>query len=78
MHTGNGEITYFRNKTEFGYDYTALMPIMNSAGESVAILAVDISVNEIRTVLTQYIISDRGCDVHPHRSVPGRFIQVAE
>lgn len=57
MHTGNGEITYFRNKTEFGYDYTALMPIMNSAGESVAILAVDISVNEIRTVLTQYIIS---------------------
>ena len=57
MHTGNGEITYFRNKTEFGYDYTALMPIMNSDGESVAILAVDISVNEIRTVLTQYIIS---------------------
>ena len=74
MHTGNGEITYFRNKTEFGYDYTALMPIMNSAGESVAILAVDISVNEIRTVYH----FDRGCDVHPHRSVPGRFIQVAE
>ena len=57
MKAGREEITYFSNTTEFGHDYTALVPIMNSKGEAVAILAVDISINEIGTVLTKYIIS---------------------
>ena len=57
MKAGGEEITYFSNTTEFGHDYTALVPIMNSKGEAVAILAVDISINEIGTVLTKYIIS---------------------
>lgn len=56
MDMENGEILYFRNKTEFGYDYTGLVPILNSEGNSIAILAVDISVNEIGRVLLRYLI----------------------
>lgn len=56
MDMENGEILYFRNKTEFGYDYTGLVPIFNSEGNSIAILAVDISVNEIGRVLLRYLI----------------------
>lgn len=56
MNTNSVEISYFSNKTDFGHDYTGLVPILNSNGEAIAILAVDISVNEIQNVLTRYII----------------------
>ncbi|WP_051524575.1 PP2C family protein-serine/threonine phosphatase [Pseudobutyrivibrio sp. MD2005] len=50
------DITYFSNHTEFGYDYTGMVPIRNSNGESVALLAIDISMNEIAKVLMTYAI----------------------
>lgn len=50
-------ITYFKNVTEFGYDYTGLVPVTNSKGKPIAVLAVDISIEEIRNVLTRYIIT---------------------
>ncbi|MGN0318337.1 MAG: SpoIIE family protein phosphatase [Lachnospira sp.] len=56
MNCDSDEITYFSNKTEFGYDYTGLVPVLNSADEPVAVLAVDISMNEIGGVLIRYII----------------------
>lgn len=48
-------ITYFRNKTRFGNDFTGLVPIVNSNGEKVAILAVDISVDEIGNDLMRHM-----------------------
>lgn len=53
----NGEtITFFTNMTGYGYDYTGFVPISNSKGEHIAVLAVDISIQEIRSVLVRYII----------------------
>ncbi|MDO4939040.1 MAG: PP2C family protein-serine/threonine phosphatase [Lachnospiraceae bacterium] len=51
------EITYFMDETEYGHDYTGLINVRNSAGSPVAILAVDISVEEIWKVLTTYALS---------------------
>lgn len=50
-------ITYFTNTTEFGHDYTGLVPVTNSEGNTIAVLAVDISIEEIRSVLTRYVIT---------------------
>lgn len=57
MSGDSDKITYFSNKTEFGYDYTGLVPVVNSNGDPIAILAVDISMNEIRSVLIRYIMT---------------------
>ncbi|MBE7005102.1 MAG: phosphoserine phosphatase [Ruminococcaceae bacterium] len=51
----SSEISYFRNETEYGYDYTGLVPIRNSKGDAVALLAVDISMEEIRSALLRYV-----------------------
>ena len=51
------EISYFSNKTEFGYDYTGMMPIKNTSGQKVALLAVDMSMNEISKVLVSYALA---------------------
>ncbi len=55
MQGDDKEISYFIDKTSFGYDYTGLVPILNSTGEKVAVLAVDISINEIQRNLTRYV-----------------------
>ncbi len=50
------EISFFSNETSYGHDYTALCPLINSDGEAIAVLAVDISVDDIYAVLGHYII----------------------
>lgn len=55
MESKNQNITYFFNRTEFGYDYTGLITIKDSSGKSVAVLSVDISINEIRDTLVKYV-----------------------
>lgn len=50
------EVTYFSNKTDFGYAYTGMIPVVNSKGEAVAVLAVDILINDMLRVLVKYII----------------------
>lgn len=50
------EVTYFGNETEFGFDYTGVIPIVNSKKEAVAVLGVDISINEIQRVLIKYLV----------------------
>lgn len=55
MHDGGTQITYFSNHTEFGYDYSGLVPVYDDDGAAVAVLAVDISVNDIRRVLMRYV-----------------------
>ncbi len=51
-----GKITYFENRTEFGWEYTAMIPIRTSSGEAVAVLAADVSMNDLISVLIRYII----------------------
>jgi diguanylate cyclase (GGDEF)-like protein len=45
------ELSYFRDVTEWGDNYTALMPLYDSKGERVAALCVDIEISEIRSQL---------------------------
>lgn len=49
-------VSYYRNRTEFGYMYTGLIPILDSSGEAVAILAADLSMEEIIRTLIRYLI----------------------
>lgn len=51
------DITYYANKTSFGYMYSGLKAVRNSDGEAVAVLAVDVSIKEMVEVLTKYIQS---------------------
>lgn len=51
------DVTYFSNKTEFGYDYTGVLPLRNSAGKDVAVLACDISMHEMREVFNRYLFA---------------------
>jgi sigma-B regulation protein RsbU (phosphoserine phosphatase) len=56
MQEENDSITFFSNRTLFGNDYTGFVPISNSKGEHIAVLAVDISISEIGYVLFRYLI----------------------
>lgn len=47
----SGELSYFRNRTEWGDDYTALLPLYDSKGNKVAALCVDIEMGEIEELL---------------------------
>ena len=48
------EIVFFEEKTEWGTDYTGAMPIRNSAGKGIAVLAVDIDISFINHMITEY------------------------
>lgn len=56
MNVEGTQITYVSNSSEFGYEYTGIVPIRNTTGDAVAVLAVDVSANEITNVLFRYII----------------------
>ena len=49
-------ITYFENRTEYGWEYTAMVPIRTSSGEPVAVLAADVSMNDLIAVMIRHII----------------------
>ena len=49
----SGELSYFESQTEFGSDYTCLMPLFDSKGNKVAALCVDVETREIRSLLLQ-------------------------
>ena len=50
-----GEVSFYRNKSEeFGYMYTGMIPVLDSAGEPVAVLAADLSMQEITRVWQRY------------------------
>ena len=52
----NHEITFFYNKTEeYGYMYTGVMPLVDTNGKNVALLCVDVSVNDIQKTARSYI-----------------------
>ena len=47
-------VVYFEEKTEWGTDYTGALPIRDSAGNSVAVLAVDIDISFINGMILRY------------------------
>jgi len=53
----NDDVTYFSNKTEFGYDYTGVLPLKNSKGEAIAVLGCDISMHELQVVFNRYLFA---------------------
>ncbi len=52
------EISFFKDFSDWGYDYTGLKPLINSKGERFALLCVDIEVSDLRSTIHKYIIID--------------------
>ncbi|SFP44778.1 diguanylate cyclase (GGDEF) domain-containing protein [Butyrivibrio proteoclasticus] len=48
------KISYFKNFSTWGYDYTAMMPLINSKGEHFAALCVDIEVEDVERAIQTY------------------------
>lgn len=54
---GEDEVAYYANNTaEFGYMLTGMYPLRNSMGQSIALVCVDISMNQIYQDIKQYIL----------------------
>ncbi len=51
----NGDgIVFFEEETEWGTDYTGAMPVRDSSGKSIAVLAVDIDISFISSMIREY------------------------
>ena len=49
-------ITFFRNATEYGDDYTGQIRTCNSAGNPIAMLAADVSIDELRGTFQKFVL----------------------
>ncbi|SCY52989.1 diguanylate cyclase (GGDEF) domain-containing protein [Butyrivibrio sp. INlla14] len=56
QHLDMDEISYFKNFSSWGYDYTALKPLINAEGEHFAALCVDIEVDDVQRAIKTYTI----------------------
>ena len=52
---GNDTV-FFEEQTQWGTDYTGAMPIKNSSGKGIAVLAVDIDISFLQTMIKDYAI----------------------
>ncbi len=50
------KIVFFEEETEWGTDYTGAIPIKDSAGNGIAILAVDIDISFINSTIREYAL----------------------
>ena len=50
-----GELSYFLSKSEWGIDYTGLLPLIDSKGEKVAALCLDIDIADIYATLRKNV-----------------------
>ena len=50
------EVTFFKDFSEWGYDYTGLRPLTNSRGENFALLCVDIEVSDLHGTIRRYTV----------------------
>ena len=53
----SGELTYFRETSEWGTDLTGLMPLFDSAGNPVAALCMDIDISSIRERVVEHLLN---------------------
>ncbi|RKM59286.1 sensor domain-containing diguanylate cyclase [Butyrivibrio sp. CB08] len=49
-------ITFFKDFSDWGYDYTGVKPLINARGEKFALLCVDIEVSDLRSTIREYMI----------------------
>ncbi len=56
QHLDMDEISYFKNFSSWGYDYTALKPLINADGEHFAALCVDIEVDDVQRAIKTYTV----------------------
>lgn len=49
-------ITFFKDFSDWGYDYTGVKPLINAKGEKFALLCVDIEVSDLRSTIREYMI----------------------
>ncbi len=57
-HLEMDEISYFKNFSTWGYDYTALKPLINEKGEHFAALCVDIEVEDVQRSIQAHTITN--------------------
>ena len=50
------EYSYFENITEYGYMYSAIKPLKNSSGETIAVLAADIDMLDVINTKKSYVL----------------------
>ena len=53
---GKNKISYFKDSTSWGNDYTAVMPLINNQNEHYALLCVDVEVYDIQRAIVTYTI----------------------
>ncbi|SEF41795.1 diguanylate cyclase (GGDEF) domain-containing protein [Butyrivibrio sp. Su6] len=58
MYLDKDNISYFKNFSTWGYDYTAMMPLINSKGEHFAALCVDIEVDDVERAIQTYTVAN--------------------
>ena len=58
MYLDKDNISYFKNFSTWGYDYTAMMPLINSKGEHFAALCVDIEVDDVERTIQTYTVAN--------------------
>ena len=51
------EISYYKDFSTWGYDYTAASPLINSKGEHFALLCVDIEVKDVELSIATYTVA---------------------
>ena len=50
------DIVFFEEKTEWGIDFTGAMPIKDSSGKGIAVLAVDIDISFLNRIIREYAL----------------------
>lgn len=56
------DVSFFANYTSFGYMYTGMIPLKTTGGEAIAVLSVDITIQELVNTLVRYaLICLLGC-----------------
>ncbi len=53
---GRDAVSYFKNFSSWGYDYTALKPLKNSENRRFALLCVDIEVEDLQMAIRSYTV----------------------
>lgn len=58
LYLNKDNISYFKNFSTWGYDYTAMMPLINDKGEHFAALCVDIEVDDVERAIQTYTVAN--------------------
>ena len=51
------QLTYFENKSDYGYCYTACKPLVTADGETIALCCADLTIEELHDSVRNYVLS---------------------